>query len=82
MQFLVSVAMYLQSSIQLFVVGACSVQGLFNPKYWRDGEASIALPIDISSYYNNRAFAAGPNAANMDGSGSKICSQTLSKSGI
>ncbi|TVY14987.1 Tissue alpha-L-fucosidase [Lachnellula arida] len=62
--------MRFQDLIQLFVVVSHSVQGSFNPKYTQNVETSIAIPIDISGLWNSRAFASGPNDADMDGSGS------------
>jgi hypothetical protein len=63
-------AMRIRSSILFFVVAASHVEGLFNPKFWHYGDTSISLPIDISNLYDSRAFASGPNDANMDGLGS------------
>ncbi|RDW72240.1 alpha-L-fucosidase [Coleophoma crateriformis] len=62
--------MLFQTIAQFFVANACSTQVFFNPKYAKNVNTSIAIPVNISCLYNNRAFAARPNDADMDGSGS------------
>lgn len=67
--------MYLYHNLQLLWVYIFSVAASFDPKFAHNDLTSVAIPVDISKFYNSRAFAAGPNDANMDGSGSKKFSQ-------
>jgi hypothetical protein len=60
--------MYIPSLFQLFMINAVRTAS-FDPKFAQDGGISNAIPIDISCLYNSRAFAVGPNDANMDGLG-------------
>lgn len=49
-----------------FCLGSC----LLDSKHVDDiHDKGASVPIDISNLFNSRAFAAGPNDANMDGIG-------------
>ncbi len=50
----------------------CCVLGFLDPKNAAHEIGSPSIPIDLSHLYNNRAFAAKPNDANMDGLGSEF----------
>lgn len=64
--------MYATHVVHILAVCVISVSCALDPKYAQDSISAIALPVDISGYYNSRAFASEPNDADMDGLGSKF----------
>ena len=64
--------MHVRALVQLVALHVVSAQCALNRKYAAGVAVSAAIPVDLSGFYNSRAFASGPDDANMDGSGSQF----------